>query len=391
MAIDELLNFGLNADQRAVRQMVRDFCEREILPVIDHYEREGRYPIDIIRDKMGPLGLVGPLIPERYGGAGMDYVSYGVVCEELSRADGVCASVVSVANSLVAAGIINFGTEEQKARFLPPLAAGREIASACLTEPGGGSDLAALKTRARRDGDHYVIDGAKVFISHAEYAGIYLVLATVDPALGHRGITAFLVERGTPGLHARRLPLRVTRRGNVCEVRFEGLRVPAANRLGEEGQGFRIIGHNLDVGRYSVGIRLVGAAQACLELAVKYARERHAFGQEIGRFQLVQEKIADMVTQINAARLLCYRVGHLKDQGVRRVSREASMAKLFAAQVLEKAANDAMQIHGGYCLSEEYPIGRYYDEIKLGSIGEGPTELQKVLVAEYILGYRTYA
>ena len=383
------LNFGLSAQQVATRNMVRDFAEREIKPKVEQYERESRYPMDIVK-KMAELGILGALIPEEYGGSAMDYMSYGILNEELARACRACVSVVSVANSLVGTGLIRYGTDEQKRKYLAPLARAEKLASACLTEPSGGSDLASIQTTATRKNGGYVINGAKCFISHGTVAETFLVLATVDRSLRHKGITLFIVERGFKGFSAKAMPLRVLKRTGIAELTFEDCVVPVENRLGDEGQGFKIMAASLDVGRFSVGARALGGAQACLDEALSYARQRVQFGQEIGRFQLIQEMIAEMVANIEASRLMVYRAGQLLDAGYKRISREASMAKLLASQTLIKASENAMQIHGGYGFSSEFRIGRLYQEARAATVGEGTTELQKVLVAEYALGYRKY-
>jgi glutaryl-CoA dehydrogenase (non-decarboxylating) len=378
---------GLTAEQRALRQAVREFARSEIAPRVDGYERTGRYPLELVR-AVGRLGYLGAVIPTEYEGAGLDYVSYGILCEEIAWADWVCASAISVQNSLVGSSLLRFGTEEQKRRLLVPLARGEWLTSACLTEPNAGSDLASIETTARRDGDAYVLSGEKVFISHANHANLFFVLATVDRSRRHEGITAFLVERQTPGLTTRPLAMHTLRRGDTAQVVFDEVRVPHRNLLGAEGQGFKVVGAALDTGRFSVASRAVGQAQACLDAALAYAQQRRQFGQELGRFQMVQAMLADMLTSVEAARLLCRRVGQLKDAGVERASYEASMAKLFATDVCMKVAEDAVQIHGGYGLTADCAVGRYFQEAKVLQIGEGNNQLQRALVAEYALGYR---
>ena len=387
MAEIDRAEVGLTPEQRGLRQAVRELARSEIAPRVDEYEREGRYPLELIRT-IGRLGYLGALVPPEYEGVGLDYVSYGILCEEIAWADWVCASAISVQNSLVASSLLRFGSEEQKRRYLRPLARGEWLASACLTEPSGGSDLASLETRARRDREDYVLSGEKIYISHGNHANLYFVLATADRSLRHRGICAFLVERGTPGLSTRPMAMHTLRRGDTAQVTFDEVRVPRANLLAEEGAGFRVVGSALDVGRFSVASRAVGQAQACLDASLAYARQRKQFGQELGRFQMVQAMLADMVTSVEAARLLCRRVGQLKDAGVARASHEASMAKLFATDVCMKVAEDAVQIHGGYGLEAANPVGRYFQEAKVLQIGEGANQLQRALIAEYALGYR---
>ena len=378
---------GLTPEQRALRRAVREFARAEIMPKVDAYEREGRYPLELVRE-VGRLGYLGALIPPEYGGAGLDYVSYGILCEEIAYADWVCASTISIQSSLVGSSLARFGTDEQKRAYLPRLASGEWLSSACLTEPAHGSDLASLETTARRDGDGYVLRGEKVFISHANHANLFFVLATIDRSLKHKGVCAFLVERDTPGLETRPLRMHTLKRGDTAQVIFDDVRIPRANLLGREGQGFRVVGSALDTGRFSVASRAVGQAQACVDASLDYARRREQFGQAIGRFQMVQAMLADMLTRVEAARLLCRRVAELKDTGVQRASYEASMAKLYATDVCMQVAEQAVQIHGGYGLTAECAVGRYFQEAKVLQIGEGTNQLQRALIAEYALGYR---
>lgn len=387
MKYEDYRDFGLTDVQIAVRKAARKFAEKEILPVVDQYEREGKFPGDLV-DKAAQLGYLGAIIPEEYGGSGLDYGSYGIICEEIARADWVTASVISVQNSLVGSSILNFGTEEQKEKYLRPMAQGEKLASAGLTEPGGGTDLGNLRTTVKRDGDYYLLNGSKVFISHASNADLILVFASIDRSLKHKGVTAFILDKGTPGLTVNPIRLHGLRRGNVCELSFEDCRIPKENLLGKEGEGFKILGSAVDTGRFSVASRCVGQAQACIDASIKYAKERTAFDQEIGKFQMIQQKIADMITTVEAARLLVRRLGDAKDAGVKRASLEASMAKMYASDVCMNVVLEAIQIHGGYGLAEEYPVGRYMVEAKALQIGEGTSELHKVLIAEYALDYR---
>lgn len=382
-----MADFDLTDTQQQVRAAVREFAEREILPSVEQHEREGRYPREVIA-RLAPLGYLAPLIPEEYGGSFIDVVTYGVVCEELARVDWVVASAVSVANSLVGSSILRFGTPEQRQRWLPPLATGAILASACLTEPDGGTDLAAMRTRATPVDGGWRLTGSKVFISHAAEAGIFLVAATVDPSLRHRGVTMFLVDPSTDGIEISPLPMRTLQRDNVAEVRFDGVRVGSDALLGESGRGFPILGAALDTGRFSVAARCVGQAQRAVDLTLPYARERRAFGQPIGEFQMVQQKIADMICRTEAARALVYRLGRMKDAGVERCSMEASMAKLLASEAATQNALDAIQIHGGYGFSTDYEVGRLLLEAKTLEVGEGTSELHRKLIAEFGLGLR---
>jgi len=387
MKIEDLLDFGLNDQQRSMRQLMRDFADAEIVPAVAQHEQDGTFPRQLVA-RLAELGVLGAIIPTAYGGSGLDYVTYGVICEEVARADWVCASVISVLNSLVASAIISFGNPEQKQRYLPSLAHGATLASACLTEPDVGSDLANLRTSAVRVQNGYVLNGSKMFISHAQHADVLLVLATIDRGLKHNGICAFLVEKETPGIRTNALRLQCLRRGDVCEVVFEDVHVPSGSLLGQEGQGFHIIGAALDTGRFSVASRCVGQAQACIEHSLSYARNRVAFGQEIGRFQMVQQMLADMITRTHAARMLVRQLGQAKDAGSSRLSLLASMAKMYASDVCMQAATDAVQIHGGYGLTEEYPVGRFLLEAKVLQIGEGTNQIHRMLIAENALGYR---
>jgi alkylation response protein AidB-like acyl-CoA dehydrogenase len=385
-----MADFDLSDDQRLVRRAVREFAEKELLPHVERYEREERYPLELIA-KLPPLGFMGPMIPERYGGSFQDVLTYGVLCEELARVDWVVASVVSVANSLVAGSVLRFGSEAQKERWLPGIAKGEILCSACLTEPGGGTDLGNLRTTATRDGGGWRLTGTKVFISHAAHAGLFFVVATLDRARKHKGVTAFLVDpRTTSGITVRDFPMRTLKRDNLAEVHFEEALVPREALLGEEGGGFPILGSALDMGRYSVAARCVGQAQRALELATSYAVQREAFGQKIGEFQMIQQKIADMVCRTEAARAIVYRLGRMKDAGVERASMESSMAKLMASEAATRNALDAIQIHGGYGLAQEYEVGRLLLEAKALELGEGTSELHRKLIAEFCLGLRRY-
>ena len=386
-ALRRMADFDLTDTQRAVRAAVREFAEREILPTVEQHEREGRYPKEIIA-KLAPLGFLAPMIPESYGGSVIDVVTYGIVCEELARVDWVVASAVSVANSLVGSSILRFGTPDQRQRWLPPLASGETLASACLTEPDGGTDLAAMKTRATRTADGWRLNGSKVFISHAAEAGVFLVAATVDPALAHRGVTMFVLDPATSGITCTPLPMRTLQRDNVAEVHFDDVMVPEDAVLGDVGRGFPILGAALDTGRFSVAARCVGQAQRAVDLTLPYATERRAFGQAIGEFQMVQQKIADMICRTEAARSLVYRLGRMKDAGIERCSMEASMAKLMASEAATQNALDAIQIHGGYGFSSEYEVGRLLLEAKTLEVGEGTSELHRKLIAEFGLGLR---
>jgi len=386
--LSSLLDADLTEDQREVRRVVRTFAESELLPHVERYERAGEYPVELIA-KLGPMGFLGPMIPEQYGGSRSDIVSYGILCEEIARIDWVVASVISVGNSLAGSSILAHGTDAQKERWLPAIASGECLASACLTEPGGGTDLGNMRTTARKTDKGYALNGTKVFISHAAHAGLFFVVATLDREKKHRGVTAFLVDpKTTDGITINDIPMRTLRRDNLAEVVFEDAEVPAEALLGEEGGGFPILGSALDVGRFSVAARCVGQAQRALDLSIPQAGEREAFGQPIGRYQLIQEKIGSMVMRTQQARALVYQLGRFKDAGGGRASLQASMAKLGASKAAVDNALDAIQIFGAYGLAEEYEVGRLLLEAKSLELGEGTSELHTKMIAEFALGYR---
>ena len=387
--LDRMMDFDLSEDQRLVRQTVRRFAESEILPHVERYERESRYPLELIA-KLPALGLLGPMIPEQYGGSFTDVLTYGVICEELARVDWVVASVVSVANSLVAGSLLRFGTQAQRDRYLPGIARGEILCSACLTEPRGGTDLGNMDTTATKVDGGWLLNGTKVFISHAEHARLFFIVATIDRGLKHKGVTAFVADpREMKGLTIGEFPMRTLKRDNLAEVHFEDVFVPDEAVVGAPGGGFPILGAALDLGRYSVAARCVGQSQRAIDLAVPYALERTAFGQRIAEFQLVQNKIADMVARTEQARLLVYRLGRMKDAGLERCSLESSLAKLKASQAATQNALDGMAIFGGYSVSAEYEIGRLLLEAKALEFGEGTSDLHQKLIAEFALGMRT--
>lgn len=387
--LDRMMDFDLTEDQRLVRQTVRRFAEAEILPHVERYEREERYPSELIA-KLPAMGLLGPMIPEEYGGSFTDVVTYGVICEELARVDWVIASVVSVANSLVAGSLLRFGTKAQKDRYLPGIARGEIVCSACLTEPRGGTDLGNMDTTATRVDGGWLLNGTKVFISHAEHARLFFIVATIDRGLKHKGVTAFVADpREMKGMTLGEFPMRTLKRDKLAEVHFEDTFVPDEAVLGKAGGGFPILGSALDMGRYSVAARCVGQSQRALDLAIPYANERQAFGQRIAEFQLVQNKIADMVARTDQARLLVYRLGRMKDAGLERCSLESSLAKLKASQAATQNALDGMAVFGGYSVSAEYEIGRLLMEAKALEFGEGTSDLHQKLIAEFALGMRS--
>ena len=389
MKLDEVRNFELTERQKMTREMAKDFAEKEIGPNVQRWEKDGRYPQDIVR-KMGELGMLGAFVPEKYGGAGLDYLSYGIICEEIAYADWVCASIISVQNSLVETGLLHFGTEAQKQRYLVPLAKGEKQASSALTEPGGGTDLVHLETTATQDGDYYVLNGQKTFCSHANYSDLFFTLASIDKTKSRRGICAFLVESRSPGIMINPLNMSTMKRGNVAHIFLDSVRVPKENLLGEEGQGMTVVGADLAMGRYSVASRCLGQAQACLDAVLKYCPERKIFGHRESEFQMVKQIVSDMVVSVETSRLLVYRLGRLMDAGVGRLTSLASMTKLYASEVATKAALDAIQLHGGYGFTEEFPVGRYLLEAKVLEVGEGNNQLHRDIIADWAFGVRDY-
>ena len=378
------MDLTLSEEQEMMRKMVRDFAQKEVAPIAAEIDEKGEVPFANIK-KMAQLGLLGLTVSEEYDGGGADAVSYVIAIEELSKACASTAIVVAVQNSLVCAGIEKFGTEKQKEKFLRPLARGEKVGAFALTEPGAGCDAAALLTTAIRDGDAYVINGRKHFITNGGFADITILLAMTDKAQGYRGISAFIIEKGTKGFSVGKEEDKMGIRGsNTCELLFDDVRVPEANRLGEEGQGFKIAMTVLDAGRVGVAAQAVGIAQAAYESAVEYSKQRIQFGQPISQFQAIQWMLADMATRIEAARLLTYSAALKKEAGVR-FSKEASMAKLFASETAVWVADRAVQIHGGYGYMKEYSVERNYRDAKITEIYEGTSEVQRMVIARDII------
>ncbi|MFI5255038.1 MAG: acyl-CoA dehydrogenase family protein [Candidatus Limnocylindrales bacterium] len=374
-------------ENRLVQEAARAFAEAEILPHIRDWDAHHEVPLGTFQ-RMGELGFLGAPIPEAYGGSGMDYVSLGLLCEELERADTAFRVIMSVHVGLNSLTLLQWGSEDQKQRFLVPQATGEKLATFALTEPGVGTDAANLQTTARREGDEYVLNGAKIWISLGDVADHVLVFATLDRARGHRGITAFIVERGMAGFSSGTLEGKMgIHAGNTGQLFLDEVRVPAANRVGEEGEGFVIAMSAIDQGRFTVASGAVGLAQACLDASLKYAHERQTFGQEIGRHQLVKQMIARMGAGIEAGRLLCWQAAWLKNRG-RRNTRETSLAKWFCTDHAVQSALDAIQIHGAYGYSNEYPVERYLRNSKAAVIYEGTSQLHTLIQADYLLGYR---
>ena len=376
------MDFQFNHDQLMMQKMVRDFVQEEIVPLAVTTDETHEFPLQTIR-KMGKLGLMGISIPKEYGGAGADFLSYILAIEEIAKG---CAStaVISVHTSVESFPILYFGTEEQKQKYLPKLAKGQFIGAFALTEANAGSDASSLETTARREVDHYILNGRKRFISNAGYADIYLVIASTDLNRGAHGVTAFLVDKDTPGFKVGKREEKMGLNGSAtCELIFEEARVPVENRLGEEGQGFKVAMFLLDAGRIGIGAQALGIAEAALEAALTYSQERVQFKQPIGNFQGIQFMLADMATQIEAAKLLVYQAASLRMAGLP-YSKEASMAKMFASDTAVKVTTDAVQIFGGYGYCKEYKVERYMRDAKITQIYEGTNQIQRILIAKHL-------
>ncbi len=379
------MDFQLNEEQRLMIQAVREFAEGEILPQARQMDEQACIPQGII-DQMIELGLFGAVIPEAYGGSQLDTLTYAGVIEELARACGGVSIVLSVHCSVAAYPLLRFGSEPQRRRFLPEMAAGA-IGAFCLSEPSHGSDAGSIQTTARKDGNDYLLNGQKVFVTNGKIGTYYLVIARTDPDVEprHRGISAFYVHRDTPGLVLGRKEEKMgLRASDTMEVFFEDCRVPEANRIGAEGQGFKIAMMSLDNGRIGVGSQALGIARAAFEDAVRYAKERQQFGHPLVHFQAIQNKLADMGTRLQAARLLVQQAAWLKDQGVP-FSRQAAMAKVYASEMATAVTHQAAQIFGGYGYMKEYPVERYYRDARVTEIYEGTSEMQRIVIARSLL------
>jgi alkylation response protein AidB-like acyl-CoA dehydrogenase len=383
------MDFSLTEEHRMVQQMVRGFAQKEVAPVIKEYDRKQEMA-SFILPRMAELGILGICIPVRYGGQGLDYISLGLACEELEAVDTTLRVIMSVHMGLNSMGLFQWGTEEQKQRFLVPQARGEKIACFGLTEPGAGSDVAGIISTARLAGDEYVLNGEKMWISLATKAHHALVVARTDleSADPHEGLSAFIVELDRPGVTAGDIHGKLgVRAGSTGWIAFQDVRIPVENRIGLEGEGFKIAMSCLDNGRYTVAAGATGLIRASLEASVKYAHERQAFGREIGKFQLVQQKISRMVQAYDAARLLYLRGGWMKNMGMRN-TRETSLAKWFATDASFEAASEAIQVHGAYGYSDEYDVERYLRNAKGAIIYEGTSEIHQLMQAGYALGYR---
>ena len=386
------MDFSLTDEQQHLRRTVREFAEGEIAPHVMEWDEASKFPAEII-PQLGEMGLLGVIFPEKYGGAGLGYLEYSIVIEELSRVDGSVGLIVAAHNSLCSNHIYKFGTEAQKQKYLPGLTTGKKLGCWSLTEPGAGSDAGGTRTVAAQKDAGWVLNGAKTFTTNGHYADVCVAMAVTDAAKKQHGISAFIIEKGTqgfrPGKKENKLGMRAS---DTSEVIFSDCRVPAENLLGKEGEGFINSLQVLDGGRISIAALGVGMAQGAYEAAVKYAKQRKQFGKTISEFQAIQFKLADMATEIEAARLLVWQSAYLADksraqggEGVR-FTRESSMAKLFAAEVAVRVANEAVQIFGGYGFIKDYPAEKYYRDVKLCTIGEGTSEIQRLVIARQLLG-----
>ncbi|MEA2512458.1 MAG: hypothetical protein QOJ59_1945 [Thermomicrobiales bacterium] len=381
------MNFELTDEQVQVRDMVREFAQREVAPYIQQWDAKGEFHREVL-DKMGELGILGLPIPEEYGGSGFDYISLALACDELEYVDTFLRVIMSVHVGLNSLALLQWGSEEQKQRWLVPQAQGQKIATFGLTEPNAGSDAGAIESTAVRKGDHYVLNGAKMWISLADIADHFLVFASVDRSKKHHGLTAFVLERGMEGFTTGTIKGKLgVRAGNTGELAFNNVKVPVENRIGEDGEGFKIAMSCIDQGRFTVGAGACGLTRACLDASVKYANDRQAFGNPIGKFELVQQMIARMALGYETSWLLTMKAAELKNRGIRN-TRETSMMKWHACDVALQSADDAIQVHGSYGYSNEYPVERYWRNARGAVIYEGTREIHTVLQAEYALGYR---
>ena len=374
----------LEEKHRAVRQSVRRFCDRELRPIAAQIDQEARFPWEVV-EKMGALGYFGIQVPKRLGGSGMDAVSYAIIIEEISRVSAAIGLCISVHNSVAVYPIMAFGSQAQIEQWVPPLARGEKIGAFCLTEPNAGSDAGGIEATALSDGDAYRVNANKVFVTNGGIADVCLIFCRTDPSAGRRGISVVVAERGTAGFVVGDLEDLCGMRANpVCSIRLNDCRVPRTNLLAGEGMGLKIGLAALDTGRMGIGAQAVGIAQAALEEGVRYARQRQQFGVPIQRHQAIQIMIADMATQVDAARLMVYRAAALKDKG-RPFSKESAMAKLFASEAATQVTDLAVQIHGGYGYSKSYPVERYYRDARVTRIYEGTSEIHRMVIAKSVM------
>ena len=379
------MDFSFTDEQKHLRRSVREFAEGEIAPHVMEWDEASHFPTELL-PTLAEMGLMGVIFPEPYGGAGLGYVEYATVIEELARVDGSVGLFVAAHNSLCSNHIYKFGSEEQKRKYLVPLAQGRKLGAWSLTEPEAGSDAGGTRTTAVRQGDHWLLNGSKTFTTNGSYADICVAMAVTDKSKDSHGISAFIVEKGTPGFRPGKKENKLgMRASDTSEVVFVDCNVAAAQLLGAEGEGFIGSLKILDGGRISIAALALGMAQGALEAATSYAKQRKQFGRTISEFQAIQFKLADMATQVEAARLLVYQAAWLADQEDVRFTRESSMAKLFASEAAVRVANDCVQIHGGYGFIKDYPAEKFYRDVKLCTIGEGTSEIQRLVIARQLL------
>jgi len=375
------MDFELNEYQKLFQKTIREFCEKELKPIASKIDKEEYFPFELYK-KMGKMGLMGMTVPQEYGGAGIDKVSYMIALEEISRYCGSTGLTVEAHNTLGIGYIYEHGSEEQRKKYLPKYTNGEGFAALAITEPNAGSDVAGMQTTAVLDKDEYVLNGTKQFITSGDIAGVTILMAKTDKDKGAKGISAFLVEKDTPGFKVGQMEDKLGLRGSrTAELIFEECRVPKENILGEKNKGFYGVMDTLDRGRTAVGAMSVGIARGALEDSLEYANQRQQFGRPIGKFQAIRWMIADMATEIDAARLLVFRAAFLEDQG-KQFIKEAAMAKLYASEIAMKATNKAIQIYGGYGYIKEYPVERYFRDVKLCQIGEGTSEIQRIVISK---------
>ncbi len=380
------MDFQFTDEQNQLRRSIRAFAEGEILPHVMEWDEVSHFPSEIM-PKLAEMSLLGIIFPEEYGGAGLGYIEYVIAIEELSRVDGSIGIIVAAHNSLCSNHIFKFGSEAQKQKYLSPLAQGKKIGAWSLTEPEAGSDAGGTRTTAKRDGNHWILNGAKTFTTNGHYADVCVAMAVTDKSKASHGISAFIIEKGTPGFKPGKKENKLgLRASDTSEVIFSDCRVPQENLLGDEGEGFTGSLKILDGGRISIAALALGMAQGALDASIKYAKQRKQFGQPISEFQAIQFKLADMATEVEAARLLVYQAAWLADKNNVRFTRESSMAKLFASEVAVRVANECVQIHGGYGFIKDYPAEKFYRDVKLCTIGEGTSEIQKLVIARQLLG-----
>ncbi len=380
------MDFSFTDEQQQLRQSVREFAESEIAPHVMEWDEASHFPVEIM-PQLAEMGLLGVIFPETYGGAGLGYIEYAIAIEELARVDGSVGLIVAAHNSLCTNHIYKFGSEEQRRKYVVPLAQGKKLGCWSLTEPEAGSDAGGTRTVAERRGDGWVLNGAKTFTTNGHYADVCVAMAVTDKAKGSHGISAFLLEKDTPGFRPGKKENKLgMRASDTSEVVFSDCRIPSCQLLGEEGQGFVNSLQVLDGGRISIAALALGMAQGAYEAAVKYAKQRKQFGRAISDFQAIQFKLADMAMQIEAARLLVYHAAWLADRNDVRFTKEASMAKLYASEAAVRVANEAVQVFGGYGFVKDYPAEKYYRDVKLCTIGEGTSEIQRLVIARQILG-----